>query len=245
MAKSLPNNPTRALFVEQQKKHQKTFLAAVANILMAKDNQAPGASDVAWNLEVIVHVVENLTAPARLWDTAYDHCREVMWGALALCAFESASILESDAVVLRDLHGEIIGTDIADLNVVIPEPDPDPVDPDDDDDDPLDDDDDDGDADGNIKTPDVLYHATPTANINDIMQDGLVPFRRQNVYLWDSKDKAIEVAKQHADPIISVIEIDIKAFLAKGFPLNNHDFCRGDRLQWFTPEVPSVYLKVV
>ena len=237
MSKKIPNNPTRALFVEHQKKHQKVFLQSVVNLLLALDSHDDQtAPDVAWNLGTILHVNDNLTSSAKMWDDANDACREVMWDALGRCISESVNFLDSEISSLQEILRQIHTTDPADLNVIISDP-VDVIDP------VIDSDDDDGNV--IIDPPNFLYHATPSVNVNDILTDGLHSANRRNVYLWDSIQKAFEVAERHGDPDITVLKIETKEFLDAGHSLNSHDFCHGDGTQWFTVDVPVVFLQMI
>ena len=241
MSKKIPNNPTRALFVEHQKKHQKVFLQSVVNLLLALDSHDDQtAPDVAWNLGTILHVNDNLTSSAKMWDEANDACREVMWDALGRCISESVNFLDSEISSLQEILRQIHTTDPADLNVIISDP-VDVIDP------VIDSDDDDDDGNVIIDPPNFLYHATPSVNVDNILSDGIRATNRRNVYLWDSIDKAKEIAERHGDSDITVFQIDTNRFLDDlyGNCLNSHDFQHGDGIQWFTPEVPALFLQVV
>ena len=253
MSKKQQNNRTRALFVEWHKKNQKEFLDAVVSHLLVIDSyDHEDSPDVAWNLGLLKHVIENNTASARLWDTAHDTYLEVYWDSLGRVINNKISQLEKEIYVLESIDDIVVSTGPDDLNQVIdndPVIDPANTDMDDgsifNDPDEYDDEDDDDDGSPAVFAPPVLYHATPTDNVNDIMTDGLKSMQRQNVYLWETKEKALEVADRHGTPDIAMLEVNVKAFEASGGLLNYHDFGHGDGMQWFTPDVPSVYLTIV
>lgn len=262
MSKKLPLNPTRAMFVESQKSMSKRFVASLVNVLMKNDSSDESA-DVAWNLGVLKHAIQNVKSPAKLWDSApHDAYREVYWDAVCLALEEEASEHENEINVLQNLAIAFRSTDHAELNQIEDDDDflglssSDSDDGDDNDGKGDDGDifsgdasdldgDDSGDDDDDLTPPDVLYHATPTKNVNGVMREGLRSMSRQNVYLWEDQDKAEEVAARHGDPDITVFWVDVPALLNSGGIVKSHDFQRGEGLQWFTQEVPAVFLTKV
>jgi len=61
-----------------------------------------------------------------------------------------------------------------------------------------------GDDGGDV--PETLYHGTARQNINSILQEGVVPKGRQEVYLSHTVEEALDVGARHGDPV--VFEVD-------------------------------------
>lgn len=87
--------------------------------------------------------------------------------------------------------------------------------------------------------PDVLYHGTDPANLDEIRQQGLKPMSRQEVHLSTSVEDAVEVGRRHCeDP--AVLEVDGQSLAEVGIPIHE----RGDSV-YTVRRVPWRFCKVI
>lgn len=83
--------------------------------------------------------------------------------------------------------------------------------------------------------PEVLYHGTALRFLPSIMEQGLLPMRRQYVHISPDYQTAIAVGKRHGEPV--VLAIAAKHFVADGYRL-----MRSANGVWQADNVPPEYL---
>lgn len=184
--------------------------------------------------EKLLHMLMNISAPAKMWDDAVDdNFREVMLSTLIRGI--SSRRDELDAEIGRIL--EIKDTVTVAINDLLNSKAALPADPSDDDDDlakamhydPG----------QSAKTPRYLYHGTSTDNKDNILSLGLLPMKRRYVYLYEDKDVAYKVGARHGDKT-SVLQIDAVAFVTQGNDLSREDFGFGE--VWLADAIPAIFI---
>ena len=88
------------------------------------------------------------------------------------------------------------------------------------------------------KPPEVLYHGTDPAVLDDVLATGLRPMRRQYVHLSPDPATAVQVGLRKARPC-AVLRVDAGAASADGTA-----FYRGNPQVWLADAVPTQYLHV-
>ncbi len=86
--------------------------------------------------------------------------------------------------------------------------------------------------------PDVLYHGTATANLDQIFQSGLRPMSRLYVHLSGDAVTAVKVGRRHGNPI--VLTVDCRAMRQAGYT-----FYLSPNGVWQVSDVPSIYLQIL
>jgi putative RNA 2'-phosphotransferase len=87
-----------------------------------------------------------------------------------------------------------------------------------------------------IEPPNVLFHGTSPANIENIMQKGLLPMSRSHVHLSTEFSMALSVGKRKdQNPV--VFQIDAKKAFFEGV-----DFYRGNDSVWLANEIPPQFI---
>lgn len=93
------------------------------------------------------------------------------------------------------------------------------------------------DADGDV--PDLLYHGTDPANLDQIRERGIAPMDRQEVHLSATVEDALAVGRRHCDDP-AVLEVDAAALGDAGVRVRE----RGDDV-FTAPQVPWRFCRVV
>lgn len=83
--------------------------------------------------------------------------------------------------------------------------------------------------------PEVLYHGTADANLESILQSGILKQGRQHVHLSETTQTARAVGSRHGKPV--VLTIRAGAMHAAG-----HVFCLSANQVWLTEAVPPAYI---
>ena len=86
--------------------------------------------------------------------------------------------------------------------------------------------------------PEVLYHGTDPAVLDEVLRSGLQPMRRQYVHLSPDRATAVRVGLRKARPC-AVLRVDAGAASAGGVM-----FSRGNDQVWLADAVPPQYLQV-
>ncbi len=83
--------------------------------------------------------------------------------------------------------------------------------------------------------PEFLYHGTATRFLDDIMQDGLKPMKRQWVHISPDYQTALRVGSRHGKPV--VLRMHAQAFVKAG-----HKLFRSANGVWQAAAVPTQFL---
>lgn len=83
--------------------------------------------------------------------------------------------------------------------------------------------------------PEVLYHGTARANLDQIFNEGLLPRRRRHVHLSLDPETAEAVGRRHGKP--TVLRVDAGRMHRDG-----HVFFLAENGVWLTEKVPAAYL---
>ncbi|MFD9699640.1 RNA 2'-phosphotransferase [Lentzea sp. NPDC059081] len=83
--------------------------------------------------------------------------------------------------------------------------------------------------------PDVLFHGTVAAYLDEIMRNGLRPMSRHDVHLSPDRETATRVGARRGRPVI--LAVDAKAMHGDG-----HEFRLSANGVWLTQHVPARYL---
>ncbi len=83
--------------------------------------------------------------------------------------------------------------------------------------------------------PEFLYHGTATHFLDDIMQDGLKPMKRQWVHISPDYQTALRVGSRHGKPV--VLRMHAQAFVKAG-----HKLFRSANGVWQVAAVPTQFL---
>lgn len=83
--------------------------------------------------------------------------------------------------------------------------------------------------------PEILYHGTAVQFVSKIIDNGLLPMKRQYVHLSESIETAITIGKRHGKPLI--IEIRTDQLIKEGWTF----FKTNDGI-WLTTIIPANYL---
>jgi putative RNA 2'-phosphotransferase len=89
-----------------------------------------------------------------------------------------------------------------------------------------------------LEPPPVLYHGTPSRNVEVILQDGLARMARHHVHLSPDVATARKVGQRRGKPVI--LAIDCAAMHARG-----HRFYCSANGVWLTDEVPAEFLRLL
>ncbi|MEV6634307.1 RNA 2'-phosphotransferase [Actinoplanes sp. NPDC051470] len=84
--------------------------------------------------------------------------------------------------------------------------------------------------------PPVLYHGTPSANLEPIMREGLRPRSRTHVHLSPDTSTATRVGSRRS-PDVAILRVDTAAMTEAG-----RIFYRSANGVWLTDAVPPAYL---
>lgn len=87
-----------------------------------------------------------------------------------------------------------------------------------------------------VEPPMLLYHGTVRANLNSIMENGLLPMARQYVHLSLDKRTA-EVVGSRKDGMLVVLKVE-----AKNAALNGVQFYEEDNGIWLSDSIPPKYI---
>lgn len=85
--------------------------------------------------------------------------------------------------------------------------------------------------------PDVLYHGTPSDNIDSILNKGILPMNRLYVHLSVDIETAIKVGSRHGNPVIFIVD-------AKEMDENGNEFYLSNNGVWLTKYVEEKYVKL-
>lgn len=91
-------------------------------------------------------------------------------------------------------------------------------------------------SDGEI--PDILYHGTPTENVESIMDEGLQPMSREDVHLTDDLEEAKNIGERHTTGDISILQINAAELE------ESQDIEKRSSLIYTTDFIDSDYIKV-
>lgn len=83
--------------------------------------------------------------------------------------------------------------------------------------------------------PDVLFHGTPTRNVEAIRREGLDPRRRHHVHLSPDEETAHRVGARRGEHV--VLRVDAAAMVTAG-----HEFWVSSNGVWLTDGVPPGFL---
>src|SRR5690348_3639121 len=86
--------------------------------------------------------------------------------------------------------------------------------------------------------PNVLYHGTSQATVDEILREGLRKMRRQHVHLSDEFATAVRVGSRHGAPAVLLVDA---ATMAR----DGHLFYRSENGVWLTESVPPRYLRIL
>lgn len=86
--------------------------------------------------------------------------------------------------------------------------------------------------------PDFLYHGTPVANLDSILEQGLLPGRRKYVHLSDSVQLAQKVGTRHGS------EVAVIAVLARKAGNEGIEFYHPEPLIWLVEKIPPQFLQI-
>lgn len=91
-----------------------------------------------------------------------------------------------------------------------------------------------------INPPTILYHGTPTENVESIMNNGLKSSSRKKVHLTSSKKEAKKVGKRH-DEDIALLKIETDKLNER----ENNNFYKRGKKTFLTSNIPPEYIHVV
>ncbi len=86
--------------------------------------------------------------------------------------------------------------------------------------------------------PAKLFHGTATNSLDSIMDQGLLPHRRNHVHLSSEHEPAVRVGQRHGKPV--VLSVDSQSMHKQGF-----EFFRAENAVWLTLVVPPRFLRVI
>jgi len=87
-----------------------------------------------------------------------------------------------------------------------------------------------------VTPPEVLYHGTYPAVIEDILRDGLSKMQRQHVHMTEERDSASAVGMRRGAPII--LRVHAMRMSQEGYL-----FYQSENGVWLTEQVPPRYLE--
>ena len=195
----------RKIFVENYKKFKKYFGESFIRIIQKSINV--GKIDGDDGINSILFYLQKSDSPAQLWDGVDEQERGCLWNALINSAKEKSNDLEIES---NSYLGFCTIWDKID-----------PIDEEDEDE--MEDED-------SSDVPNILYHATPKENVDNILDNGIIPGLNGKVTLCEDPKNAAKLAARHVGgdtSKVTIFEIDTITMENDGHFLEKNDHGRG------------------